>query len=52
MNSNGNFNDLKQEVCIFSKIGIWTLVKDLDQINLNSRFGIFQNKISKFDLKT
>jgi hypothetical protein len=25
----------------FSKIEIWTLVKDLDQMNLNLKFGIF-----------
>jgi hypothetical protein len=27
------------------------LVKDLDQVNLKSRFGIFQNRILKFDSK-
>jgi hypothetical protein len=27
---------------IFSKIGIWTLVKDLDQINLNSSLEYFE----------
>jgi hypothetical protein len=36
-----NLNDFKPEFWIFSKIGVWTLVKDLDKINLKSRFGIF-----------
>jgi hypothetical protein len=33
------------------RIEIWILVKDLDPINLNSGFGIFQNRTSKFDSK-
>jgi hypothetical protein len=40
MNSNENLN-LNESFLTFSKIGIWTLVKDLNQINLNSRFEIF-----------
>jgi hypothetical protein len=34
------------------KIEIWNLVKDLDQMNLSSRFGIFPNGISNFDSMT
>jgi hypothetical protein len=52
MNLDGNLNDFNQEVFIFPKIGFWTLVKDLEQINFNSMFGIIRNKILNFDLKT
>jgi hypothetical protein len=34
-------SNLNEGFWTFSKIDIWTLVKDLGEINLNPRFGIF-----------
>jgi hypothetical protein len=49
VNSNGNLNE---SFWTFSKIEIWKLVKDVDQINLNSRFEIFLKIIQRFNSRS